>query len=140
MKKTLTLLALSIVLFAFVSIAISKDAKCYEPQIATMMNMMNSDNYNNGNYKNDNYINSKLSQNALKVKELFESLCAQSHGDYAQGKIGPNIQGASSNDIEWALKNVSMMGYLKSNHKLQNANNVDYISDFLKSIKETTTK
>jgi len=67
---------------------------------------------------------------------LFESLCAQCHGQYAQGKIGPNIQGASISNINWALSNVSMMGSVSTNPQLKDQKNIYYISRFLESIKK----
>ncbi len=131
MKKTL--LVLSIVLFfALLSTTVFVYAQMgYRSPMGGMMDY----NHNNENYQSNNYTLSKLSKNAAKGKVLFESLCAQCHGINAQGRIGPNIQGTSSNNIEWALKNVSMMGYLKSNPKLKDTRNIRYISDFLKSIK-----
>jgi hypothetical protein len=55
---------------------------------------------------------------------------------YAQGKIGPNIQNASLSNIDWALKNVSMMNFLNSKSQLKNQKNIYYISRFLESIKK----
>lgn len=105
-------------------------------QMGYKENMMGSMmNFNNKNYAGNNFTSAILSENAKKGQELFESLCARCHGKYAKGLIGPNIQGASVNNINWALKNVSMMSGLNSNVQLKNQNNIFYISDFLKSIK-----
>jgi|GEM_PF-2463072 mono/diheme cytochrome c family protein len=105
----------------------------YEP--AMMRDMMNG-NYNNKNYFAKNYTSAKLSEDTKKGEALFESLCAQCHGQYAQGKIGPNIQGASISNINWALSNVSMMGSVSTNPQLKDQKNIYYISRFLESIKK----
>ncbi|WP_291491949.1 c-type cytochrome [Desulfurella sp.] len=106
----------------------------YRPSM--MRGMMGRNYYNNNKpYANTN-TSIKLSDDAKKGKELFESLCAQCHGQYAQGKIGPNIQNASESNIDWALKNVSMMSSLNSNSKLKNQENIYYISEFLKSFRK----
>ncbi|MGC8791063.1 MAG: c-type cytochrome [Desulfurella sp.] len=106
----------------------------YRPSM--MRGMMSRDYYNNNEHYSNTNTSIKLSDDAKKGKELFESLCAQCHGQYAQGKIGPNIQNASESNIDWALKNVSMMSSLNSNSKLKNQENIYYISEFLKSFKK----
>lgn len=100
-----------------------------------MRNMMNGGYNYNESYSAKSSTNTKLSENAKKGEILFESLCAQCHGQYAQGKIGPNIQGASISNINWALKNVSLMNSVSTNPQLKDQKNVYYISEFLKSIK-----
>ncbi|OSS41498.1 hypothetical protein DESAMIL20_1051 [Desulfurella amilsii] len=121
---------------AFLSTAMYVYAQSgYEPMM--MRDMMNGGyNYNNENYSAKSFPNAKLSEDAKKGGVLFESLCAQCHGQYAQGKIGPNIQGASLSNINWALKNVSMMNSVSTNPQLKNQKNIYYISKFLKSIKK----
>lgn len=105
-------------------------------QMGYKANMMNGMmNFNNKNYAGNNFTSASLSENAKKGQELFELLCAKCHGKYAQGLVGPDIQGSSASNINWALKNVSMMSGLSSNVQLKNQNNIRYISDFLKSIK-----
>ena len=43
---------------------------------------------------------------------LFNYHCSGCHGIYAQGKLGPNIQGKSAADIRYALNTVDNMSYL----------------------------
>lgn len=106
----------------------------YEPMMRNMMN--GGYNYNNEDYSYKYQTNAKLSQDAKKGEVLFESLCAQCHGQYAQGKIGPNIQGAFINNINWALRNVSMMNSVRTNPDLKNQKNIYYIYRFLESIQK----
>lgn len=43
---------------------------------------------------------------------LFNFNCSGCHGLKAQGSYGPNIQGRSARDIQWALNNVEPMNFL----------------------------